>query len=131
MQIQPPAGRSWSTGWPIPCGRAQVSLVSTSEAHLLAGKLSMAQLSADLTNILGHTVIDRTGLTGTFDLDVVFTPDDSLAGMRTSLDQPLPEDARGGSLMSALQQTAGLNLQAGKTLVQVLVIDDMERPTTN
>jgi uncharacterized protein (TIGR03435 family) len=90
----------------------------------------MEQLSADLSNILGHTVIDRTGLAGTFDLDVVFTPDESLAGLRNSMDAQNLTDPSSGSLFTAMQEQVGLQLETGRTPVEVLVVDYIELPNT-
>jgi uncharacterized protein (TIGR03435 family) len=128
--LPPPTGLTWLP-FPMPCGRAQVSVVSGHEAHLIAGQVSMEQLSADLSNILGHTVIDRTVGEGTFDLDVVFTPDESLAGLRNSMDGQNAADPVRGSLITALQEKTGLKLEIGKTPVEVLVVDYIEPPNTD
>ena len=70
----------------------------------------------------GHPVIDKTGVTGTFDLHVEFaaTQPDSDA----SIDPSVP------SIFAALDQL-GLKLEPAKGMVDVLVIDHIERPTPN
>jgi bla regulator protein blaR1 len=64
-----------------------------------------------------RAVIDRTGLTGTWDLELQFNPD--------SPDDPRP------SLFTALQEQLGLRLEPSTAPVPVLVIDRIERPTEN
>ena len=68
------------------------------------------------------TVVDATGLTGRFDIDLSWE------------DVPLsPDNAQGmhPSLANALQAQLGLKLQLTKRMAEVLVIDRIERPTPN
>jgi uncharacterized protein (TIGR03435 family) len=69
-------------------------------------------------------VVDRTGLTGTWDLELTFTPD-GLAG------QTPAQDATGPSLFTALQEQLGLKLEASTGPVEVLMIDRAQRPTAD
>jgi uncharacterized protein (TIGR03435 family) len=64
----------------------------------------------------GRPVVDATGLTGAFDLDVKFTPDDAA------------DPAGGASLFTAVQEQLGLRLEPRRAPVNVLVIDSVERP---
>jgi len=67
-------------------------------------------------------VLDRTGLEGTFDLDLTFTPDAAA----------IPIGAAGApSLFTALQEQLGLKLESAREPVEVLVIDRAEPPTAN
>ncbi|MGH9237252.1 MAG: TIGR03435 family protein [Vicinamibacterales bacterium] len=70
-----------------------------------------------LSSQVRRPVIDRTGLTGTWDIDLTFNPD--------SPDDPRP------SLFTALQEQLGLRLEPSRAPVQVLVIDRIERPAEN
>jgi uncharacterized protein (TIGR03435 family) len=73
-------------------------------------------------------VIDETGLTGEFDLDVLFQPE----GLGGALIGPPPQslsDAPG--LTTALQDELGLRLEPRRGPVDVLVVDRIERPTEN
>jgi uncharacterized protein (TIGR03435 family) len=67
-------------------------------------------------------VINRTGMAGTFDKDVTFAPE-PLPGF-----PPPPPAAGAVSLLTALPEQLGLRLEAGRGLVEVLVIDGAERP---
>lgn len=102
-----------------PCG--QRSLGSAP----MTGKASVRGMG--LTTLLGtiaresrSEVLDRTGLSGNFDWDLMWTPQGVL---RTS---PNPE---GTSLYAALQEQLGLKVEAIEAAVEVLVIDRVERPT--
>jgi uncharacterized protein (TIGR03435 family) len=79
----------------------------------------------------GREVIDRTGLSGTYDVDLLHLPEWPAGGV--SVD-PLARDPRfegRPGLFTALQEQLGLKLEAGRGLVDVLVIDRAERPTEN
>jgi bla regulator protein blaR1 len=78
-------------------------------------------------------VDDETGLTGTFDLDLRWTPD---RAPQLPLDAP-PEiaqavatlDPNGASLFTAIQEQLGLKLESKNEQVDVIVIDHVEKPT--
>ena len=76
----------------------------------------------NLGGMTGRFVIDKTGLTGPYDLDLQWTPDAPSAG-----GQPGPGD--GASLFAAIQEQLGLKLEAKRAPIEVLVIDSAERPT--
>lgn len=84
----------------------------------------MEQFVIRLSGFVGRTVLDRTGLTGTFDLDLSYTPDVPARGA-----VPLPSD--GPSLFTALQEQLGLKLDSQRGPVDVFVIDRAEPPTPN
>jgi uncharacterized protein (TIGR03435 family) len=71
-------------------------------------------------------VVDKTGLTGTFDLDLTWTPDQIPQG-------PIPPgapaiDPNGPSIFTAVQEQLGLKLDSQRGPVEVLVIDHAEHP---
>jgi uncharacterized protein (TIGR03435 family) len=73
-----------------------------------------------------RVVVDRTGLAGTFDVDLHWnfegTIDPALPGLP-------PPDRSAASLFTALEEQLGLKLEARKEPVDVLVIDRVERPS--
>ena len=83
----------------------------------------------------GRRVIDRTGLTGGFDLALYFDnrPIPGVGfggGLRTPPDaDPTPADAV--SIFTALEEQLGLKLEPQTGPAEVLVIDHVERPTPN
>jgi uncharacterized protein (TIGR03435 family) len=86
-----------------------------------------SRLSLNYSTQLGRTVIDRTALTGTFDVHLKWTAEASAgaAGPGTA------DDPAGPSLFTALQEQLGLKLESAKGPVEVLVIDHVEKPSAN
>jgi len=80
----------------------------------------------DIRNILegpsGRYLIDKTGLTGRYDFELRWTPDD------TPAESPL---SGGPSLFTAVQEQLGLKFEPTKTPIDVLVIDSAQPPTSN
>lgn len=80
----------------------------------------------DIRNILedpsGRYIIDKTGLTGRYDFELHWTPDD------TPVDSPL---AGGPSIFTAVEEQLGLKLEPATAPVKVLVIDSAQMPTPN
>jgi uncharacterized protein (TIGR03435 family) len=80
---------------------------------------SMPFLAATLRKPAGLPVVDETGITGAYDITLLFAPD-------TEPDSPLP------SLFTAIRETLGLELKAQPVPDTVLVIDNIDRaPTQN
>lgn len=79
-----------------------------------------------LVNELGYAVerpvVDKTGLTGNYDLSLKWTPENQPAS--TDADQP-------PGLFTALQEQLGLKLEPSKGPADTLVIDHVEMPTAN
>jgi uncharacterized protein (TIGR03435 family) len=70
------------------------------------------------SSVFSRSVINRTGLSGEFDVDLRFTPDSSPVSA--------PEFP---SIFTAVQEQLGLKLQSERAAVPVLVIDSVQRPT--
>lgn len=114
-----------------PCGGLRVML-DVGGAKMLGGKVAMPELVRTLSMTLGRTVIDKTGLTGLYDVKLEFLPDEATAalpppppGAATTLDSNNP------SILTALQEQLGLRLEPAKGPVEVIVVDHVERPATN
>jgi uncharacterized protein (TIGR03435 family) len=78
--------------------------------------------------ILDRPVVDQTGLTGHYDFDLTWAPDETQFGgdvPRAANDAPpLP-------LFEAIQQQLGLKLEATHGAVAAMVVDALQRPTEN
>jgi len=86
--------------------------------RLIGRAMSIELLAALLARVLENHVVNKTGLSGEFDIDLKFTPENS--------DQPGP------SIFTAIQEQLGLKLEAGKAQVNTLRVDYAERiPTEN
>jgi uncharacterized protein (TIGR03435 family) len=112
----------------IPCGMRMFP------GNLSGGSASMTQLSNVLARFVSRTVIDRTGLTGNYDLDLQWTPDQMPQGAGRGDAPPgapalPPIDPNGPSIFTAVQEQLGLKLESTKAPTDVLVIDRVEHPT--
>jgi uncharacterized protein (TIGR03435 family) len=89
---------------------------------------SMEQLVTSLAPFASRVVLERTGLSGLFDFEIEWTPDQP---PRQPPDDPEPLriDPNGPSLFTALQEQLGLKLQSTNGPVDVLVIDRAEKPS--
>jgi bla regulator protein blaR1 len=88
-----------------------------------------------LTTVLSHqpetggrTIIDKTGLTGTYDWDLKWMPETN-ASLAPS-DAPAP-DPSSPSFFTAIQEQLGLKLEPQKAPVDILVVDRVEQPSAN
>ena len=85
------------------------------------------------SRITGKTVVDRTGLTGLFEAELRWTPDEPTV---TGVPPDFPETAQaydpgGPSFTTAIREQLGLRLENRRDSVDVLVIDRIEHPTEN
>lgn len=99
---------------------------------IMAAGAPIANITPMLSRILGRTVEDHTNLTGKFDINLEWTPDESQA-LQFPLDGPKPPplDCSGPSIFTALEDQLGLKLESRKGPVDVIVIDRVERPSEN
>lgn len=84
--------------------------------------VSIDKVVATAGQMMKAPVVDRTGLTGSYDVNVRFITDDR----RRDPDAPF-----GPSFEEALQEELGLRLEKGKGEIEILVIDHMEKPSEN
>jgi uncharacterized protein (TIGR03435 family) len=79
----------------------------------------------------GREVVDRTGLTGTYDFSLKWTPLQTTAAPGDGNRSLSSADAGGASLFTAIEEQLGLKLVPAKGSAQVLVIDHIEQPSPN
>lgn len=108
-----PSAKPKPRGW-ITMGSGVVKL----DDMPLSGLLNQLGYSLD------HPVIDKTGLTGKYDLSLKWRPDNQPPSDGGSADE-LP------GLFTAMQEQLGLKLEPAKGPVDTLVIDHIEMPTAN
>ena len=101
--------------------------LSTTPETITAVKQPLSHLANMLSFILGRPVVERTGLSGEFNLYFAFEPTFP-PGIPRPPSLP-PSDTR--SIFTALEQDLGLKLDSGSEKMGVLVIDRIERPTEN
>lgn len=84
-------------------------------------------LVASLGPFTSRFVADKTGLTGLFDYELTWTPEQIPQVPPDA--PPLTIDPNGPSLFTALQEQLGLKLESTRGPVDVVVIDRVEHPT--
>jgi hypothetical protein len=87
--------------------------------------MPVSQIASGLSGLLGRRIVDRTGLTGNFDLQLHWDPP-----ARARDGSIVPNDT-GVSLFTALGDQAELKLTEAKLSGTVLVIDSVQRPAPN
>lgn len=94
---------------------------SAARGHIKATQMPMLSLATLLSRFERQTVVDRTGLTGSFEFNLEWTPDDAIK----------PDDS-GPSLFTAVEEQLGLKLESRKGPLDVLVVDSAGKaPTDN
>jgi uncharacterized protein (TIGR03435 family) len=128
---QPPTWKKGDKTPPNVCG----GFTRNERGGLDVFSVTMAELSQELFGIVGRPVVDKTGLTGVYDLHLELTFADIAPRHATSTppnDPNAPAEASdpGGTISSALSKL-GLRLVSAKTGVDTLAIDHVQRPTAN
>jgi uncharacterized protein (TIGR03435 family) len=91
------------------------------------GGMPIALLVQMLSNQTGRQVVDNTGLTGNFDVELRFTLE-SAGPPRVNPDGTAPPPSDAVSIFTAVQEALGLKLDRTKVTVDYLVVDHIERP---
>ncbi len=90
-------------------------------------------LARTLSQIVGRPILDRTGLSGKYDFELKWTPDqssatDAVGGVAPPLAVSDPDRP---NIFTALQEQLGLKLDSSKGPVTVIVVDRIETPSAN
>jgi uncharacterized protein (TIGR03435 family) len=94
---------------------------SVYSAELKTRNMPLSVFAKTLAHQLHHAVVDKTGLTGFYDLD-----------LKWSADGPQnPDPNAPPSFFTALQEQLGLKLQPAKGPVPTLIVDHIEAPSEN
>jgi uncharacterized protein (TIGR03435 family) len=104
--------------------------------QLTAQAVPLTTLANMLSQQLHRTVLDKTGLTGKYDLELTWTPEQGADPMFKGAEGSpqrgdAAPDSSGPSIFTALQEQLGLKLQSAKGPVETLVIDHVEMPSEN
>ena len=98
-------------------------------------RMTAAMIASTLERFADRPVVDMTGLTGTYDVSFETTPEDYQAlGLQAAINagvrlppQTLNLLDRGGNPLPVALEQLGLKLDARRTPVEVLVVDDARR----
>ena len=103
-------------------------------SQLTATAAILGDIAPMLSRAVGRKVIDKTGLTGKYDITLKYTPDENQRPRMAAPGVPPPPgpaEAPGPSLFTALQEQLGLKLEPQKAPVEIFVIDRAEKPLEN
>jgi uncharacterized protein (TIGR03435 family) len=92
----------------------------------------MALFTRTLSQRLDRVVVDRTNLSGRFDIRLQWTPGPGEVRYDPGGNLLPPVTYLSGpSIFSAIQEQLGFKLESAKAPVEVLIIDRAERPSAN
>ena len=114
-QIEPVSYVCGEAGAPV-CGFA------ASREGVRATGMPVSRLATLITVSAGRLIEDRTGLRGNYEYRLVYRPETGRP--------PDPGDER-PNVFTALQEQLGLKLEPARGVVNVLIVDHIERPTEN
>ena len=100
-----------STGWVDARG---------GQIHYLSSPISSLAFTVSNVAEVGRVVVDKTGLTGHYDITLTWTPEERLSA-----------DDAGPSIFTALEEQLGLKLVSAKGPVDTIVVDHVEQPSSN
>jgi uncharacterized protein (TIGR03435 family) len=126
-----PAGRGGPPDFnqPSPCGTMRIGPgLANASGQPIAGLVQM------LSQFTGRTVVDKTGLSGLYDFDLKYALDPGQNGPLGPAPPgaPVPPaDPDAPTLVTAVQEQLGLKLENQRGPVDVIVIDHIERPSTD
>lgn len=108
---------------------ALISTVYPQRILLPARNTTLGEFTSLLQRaVLDRPVVDKTGLTGKYDFDLTWAPDNSQFGGGVAAASP---DAPSPPFFTAIQQQLGLRLVATRGPVDSLVVDQAQRPSAN
>ena len=109
------------------CGQLMMNL-----RRLTATAIPVSDMIPMLSRTLGKTIVDKTGLTGKYDITLTWTPDESQAlQLPPDTPKPPPSDSTGPSIFTALQEQLGLKLESQKGPVELFIVERAEKPSEN
>jgi uncharacterized protein (TIGR03435 family) len=122
-------GETYPNGIKGSDGTSRAGTMRTGRDKLEGQGISTGLLAGGLWLEAGRTVVDKTGLTGKYDVTLQWVPENHSAAM--SADQTQGTEAAGPSIFTAMQEQLGLKLEPAKGPVETLVIDHVEMPSAN
>ncbi len=134
-------GDTYPNGIKIPGGRgggagSTMFQMGPSGVMITSQGVSVAQLIPTISREVGRIVQDKTGLTGNYDFVFQYTPENFHAPANLGEGGggggvALPPDFGAISIFTAVQEQLGLRLESGKAMIEVVVVDHVERPSGN
>jgi uncharacterized protein (TIGR03435 family) len=131
-------GETYANGLKGPDGAAHAGMMRMGRGEMTGQGVALQALAGQLSFQLGGTVIDKTGLTGKYDFDLKWTPDETSGPMVRPPESTQPNSDNAAqpaisapSIFTALQEQLGLKIESHKEPADVIVIDHIEQPSPN
>jgi len=102
-----------------------VCTITFGPGRILVRGFSIGRVAGGLVGQVQRMVVDKTGLTGPWNFELLYTPDQPVR-LNGAIVPPNPDAP---SLFTAVQEQLGLKLESSRGPVDVLVIDRVNRPT--
>jgi uncharacterized protein (TIGR03435 family) len=95
--------------------------------------ITVEMLADQLSRITGRSVIDKTGLSGSYDFNLKYTPEGNMPMPKgpDGAEAPSSSDAERPSIFVAVQEQLGLKLESQKGPVDLYIIERLEKPSDN
>jgi uncharacterized protein (TIGR03435 family) len=129
-EATPAAGSGVVNGKPAFCNGIFPLPPSTPTHVRFGGRNVKLSFVADTfsAGVYGHPMIDRTGLSGTFDFTLEWAPP---RHGRLPSGEVIDMESDGPTFEEAVRDQLGLKLQSTKAPVEVPVVDHVEKPSEN
>jgi bla regulator protein blaR1 len=125
-----PGARAPQPGPGQPC-HFVFSLNNGANRLLVTRGMTLDEFSGWLFHVTGRTIVDKTGLTGKFDIRLEYLPTETTSEITPSDDSNDADTQTEATLTTAIQEQLGLKLTSIKGTRQIIVIDHIERPSGN
>ena len=107
---------------------AQGRVIQVGDGHITGREVPIATLASLLSEQLGHTVVDKTGLTNHYDVTLEWP---ASGDVQQGTEDSSSIESSKAAIFSALQDELGLKLEPHESPMETLVIDHVERPAQN
>lgn len=107
-------------------------MINKGPGHIEGHGMNMSSITRLLASLLGRSVVDQTGLKGSYNFDLIYSSNDTPRPSPPGTDgPPIAPDPDRVSLPTALSEL-GFRLREGKGPVDLIVVDHIEKvPTEN
>jgi uncharacterized protein (TIGR03435 family) len=120
-------GPKFKEASPTPTGQTPKPPMAMEGGILTFNGYPITGLAAVLSQVMGQTVVDKTGLTGRYEFTIPWTKSEVDVTTSTPTDDADSES----SIVTVLREKLGLRLESEKMPTDVIVIDHVEEPTPN
>ena len=122
--------RPRQAGDPPPCAWFVALINNGGYARLRLTGIRLPRFAAVLEPMAARKIVDRTNLTGTYDIEMDFLPNPGMMGLAIPNANALQQSDI-PPLTTAIQDQLGLKLESERAPVDVILIDSVRQPTAN